>query len=287
MKKRLLWLLSGFLAGTALFSCAPPAGLPQAAAPTVSLDGIPTVSPGGIVTGGLRSGDAAIDRNSIDAILSNERPGLATGWGDERRSHVAFYDFTRAARKPAGMDTIHYNNKAGIAAMTNAPKKVEPMQTAAGGLIEWGVKGRSSFLPTFKEHGWGRRLVEGRPGAEYALVIRNRSRSRLEVVVSVDGLDVLDGKPASTSRRGYLINAGQTLEIEGFRTSSATVAAFKFSSVSNSYANLRHGDTRNVGVIGVAVFTEKGVDPWRTPEAIRRDQARPFAEAPVVRGRRW
>ena len=55
---------------------------------------------------------------------------------------------------------------------------------------------------------------------------------------------------------------GKTLEIEGFRTSTNTVAAFEFSSVSNSYANLRHGNTRNVGVIGIAVFTQKGVNPW-------------------------
>ena len=36
------------------------------------------------------------------------------------------------------------------------------------------------------------------------------------------------------------------------------VAAFEFSGVGASYANLRHGDTRNVGVIGLAVFTERG-----------------------------
>jgi len=51
-----------------------------------------------------------------------------------------------------------------------------------------------------------------------------------------------------------------------------------FSSVSDSYANLKHGDTRNVGVIGLAVFPERGVDPWEgTPPA---SKPRPFAEAP-------
>ena len=33
--------------------------------------------------------------------------------------------------------------------------------------------------------------------------------------------------------------------------------------MAGSYANLRHGDHRNVGVIGLAVFDEKGVDPWK------------------------
>jgi hypothetical protein len=98
-------------------------------------------------------------------------------------------------------------------------------------------------------------------------------------VVSVDGLDVLDGKPASTKRPGYVIAPGATVEIKGFRTSYEAVAAFKFSSVSQSYANTRHGDTRNVGVIGLAAYLEKGTDPWKwMPKEIeQRDTARPFA----------
>ena len=106
--------------------------------------------------------------------------------------------------------------------------------------------------------------------------------STLEIVASVDGLDVMDGKTASFSKRGYLIDPGATLEIDGFRTSTDSVAAFKFSSVANSYANLRHGDTRNVGVIGIAVFTQKGVNPWTwtSSEVKQRGQARAFAEAP-------
>jgi hypothetical protein len=104
----------------------------------------------------------------------------------------------------------------------------------------------------------------------------------IEIIASVDGLDVQDGKTASFSKRGYLIDPGKTLTIDGFRTSLDHVAEFKFSSVSNSYANLRHGDTRNAGVIGIAVFTQKDVDPWTlTPHETKlRDQARPFAEAP-------
>jgi len=95
----------------------------------------------------------------------------------------------------------------------------------------------------------------------------------------VDGLDVLDGKPASTKRPGYVISPGDTVEIKGFRTSYEAVAAFKFSSVSQSYANTRHGDTRNVGVIGLAAYLEQGTDPWKwMPKEIeKRDTANPFA----------
>lgn len=166
--------------------------------------------------------------------------------------------------------------------MTNYKRKVSPMQTAAGELVEWGVKGGMGFLPTFKEGGYGRRLVAGEKNSSYSIVVKNRCKSALEIVASVDGLDVQDGQPASFSKRGYIVEPGKTLEIEGFRTSYSRVAAFKFSSVSNSYANLRHSNTRNVGVIGLAVFTQKNVNPWTwmPQEVDRRSSAKPFATAP-------
>ena len=164
--------------------------------------------------------------------------------------------------------------------MSGAPERVKGMQTAAGELVEWGIKSGFGFLPTYKEG--GRRLISGGAGRSYTIVVRNRSKSSLEIVASVDGLDVMDGKSATYAKRGYLVAPGETLEIDGFRTSRETVAAFNFSSVANSYANMRHGDTRNVGVIGIAVFTQKGVNPWTwMPEEInRRGEARAFAEAP-------
>ena len=243
---------------------------------------------GGAPSAGLRTGDSAIDRNSIDAILNNpdrhkeERPGLATGWGDEKKSELSQGPFTRASSKPAGTDAIYYNDPDGINAMTNNKERVEGMQTAAGDLVEWGVKGGIGFLPTYKEYGYGRRLVAGEHNSTYWIAVKNRCKSALEIVASVDGLDVQDGQPASFSKRGYIVQPGENIEIEGFRTSYSRVAAFKFSSVSNSYANLRHGNTRNVGVIGIAVFTQKNVSPWTwmPVEVNRRGTAKPFASAP-------
>lgn len=233
---------------------------------------------------GNRSGDAAASRNSIDAILSApaERPGLATGWGKEKKSEMYARSFERASKQPAGTDAIYYNDPEGIKAMTSRVSRVSPMQTAAGGLVEWGIKGGTGFLSSYKEWGYGRRLVAGSKDRTYSIVVKNRSKSDLEIVASVDGLDVQDGKSASFSKRGYIVAPGETLEIEGFRTSYSRVAAFKFSSVSNSYANMRHGNTRNVGVIGLAVFTQKNVDPWTwmPREVENRLTAKPFATAP-------
>ena len=218
--------------------------------------------------------------SDLASAPTTARPGLATGWGSERASRMAVKSFVRTSSQPAGTDSIYYNNSEGIKAMSGAPERVKGMQTAAGELVEWGIKSGFGFLPTYKEG--GRRLISGGAGRSYTIVVRNRSKSSLEIVASVDGLDVMDGKSATYAKRGYLVAPGGTLEIDGFRTSRETVAAFNFSSVANSYANMRHGDTRNVGVIGIAVFTQKGVNPWTwMPEEInRRGEARAFAEAP-------
>lgn len=264
MKRDLIRLLAGILAITGLFSCSSQ-GPQYGAAPSAGSDATRESTP-------------------------SERPGLATGWGNEKSSPITGRSFVRASSKPAGTDAIYYNDPEGIKAMAGERERVQPMQQAAGGMVEWGIKGRSGFLSTYKEGSYGllsmgpigRRMVAGEKGSTYSILIKNRSKSTLEIVASVDGLDVKDGKPASFSKRGYLLDPGRSLEIDGFRTSYESVAEFKFSSVSNSYANLRHGDTRNVGVIGLAVFTQKGVDPWTwMPEEVHtRGSAQPFAEAP-------
>jgi hypothetical protein len=48
--------------------------------------------------------------------------------------------------------------------------------------------------------------------------------------------------------------------------------------VRGSYAGQKHGDTRNVGVIGFAFFHERGTNPWpwTREEVERRQDANPF-----------
>jgi hypothetical protein len=153
MKHDTLRLLAGLVAITGLYSCATG---PQNSTTVNGIPADPSQFGSSGVTNGLRSGDNATDRKSIDAILNKreERPGLATGWGNEKASSVTGQSFVRASSKPAGTDVIYYNDKKGIEAMSGSVSKVEGMQTAAGNLVEWGVKGRGGFLATYKE-GYG------------------------------------------------------------------------------------------------------------------------------------
>lgn len=213
------------------------------------------------------------------ATPAEERPGLATGYGDELKDPMRRSSFVRARSKPAGTDSIYYNNRSGIEAMTSYRSKAAGLQKAAGGMVEWGIRSGFGYATSYRSV--GKRFVVGSPGKAYTIVVKNRCRSRVEVVLSVDGLDVMDGRPASFAKRGYLIAPGDTLEVKGWRSGWDTVARFEFSSVGASYANQRHGDARNVGVIGLAVFGEKGVDPWEWMggEVERRRGATPFAVA--------
>lgn len=215
---------------------------------------------------------------------AEERPGLATGFGETEESEWHRQSFVRASSKPVGAGLVFYNDKEGIEAMTGSKRKVGGVETAAGEMIEWGIKGGGfGYLPTYKTYSWGsRRFVMGEMGGHYSIVLKNRCKSRLEVVLSVDGLDVIDGKQAALSKRGYVIGPDETLEVKGWRTSPSTVARFNFTPVKGSYTNLKYGDHRNVGVIGMAVFAEEGVDPWTwmPREVNNRLQADPFATKP-------
>jgi len=101
----------------------------------------------------------------------------------------------------------------------------------------------------------GERYLAGEPGREYEIRLHNRSAQRLLTVTSVDGVNVITGQSASTQQSGYVLDAHDSVQIDGWRKNLAEVAAFYFTSLPDSYA-ARTGRPGNVGVIGVAVFRE-------------------------------
>jgi hypothetical protein len=101
----------------------------------------------------------------------------------------------------------------------------------------------------------GQAYVEGRIGERYVLRIHNRSWRRVEAVISVDGRDAIDGRDAQLGKRGYVIPAYSFIDVDGFRLNRADVAAFRFTTVPDSYT-ARMGTPWKVGVVGVAFFPE-------------------------------
>ncbi len=218
----------------------------------------------------------------------DERPGLATSWGETRYSAVSEVPFERDGSSPTYTAALHYNDPEGAWALAGrgGGYRTEAAVNLGGALI---LSLRNEHGGSFGAYrGGGRTVAIGNRGQRYSIVLENRTNERFEVVVSVDGLDVLDGRPAGYAKRGYLIDAYGAVEIEGFRQSDEAVAAFRFGTVASSYA-ARTGSARDVGVIGVAAFGERGyltrlrvyqqrvyAERMSQDEIVRRQNADPF-----------
>jgi len=204
-----------------------------------------------------------------------DRPGLGTTFGESVYAPISYAPFQRASSAPWAEVLLHYNDAQGIEAhAAYLGARPEPLEVYAGdgSLAVALVDDAGRTLPGLSAG--GRTLIVGEDGARYKIIVRNGTTARFEIVASVDGLDVIDGKPADPGRRGYIVDPHDTLVIDGFRTSDSDVAAFRFGKVADSYAAQTSGD-RNVGVVGMAIFSERGA-VWTPAELGRRDSADPF-----------
>jgi len=125
-----------------------------------------------------------------------------------------------------------------------------------GRLVQVDVYDRASgaALPVYANN--GRNYIEGAPGHEYGVRIRNCTGARVLVVTSVDGVNVISGDTAAPSQTGYVLDPWGYVVITGWRKSMDRTAAFYFTDLGDSYA-ARTGRPQNVGVVGVAVFQER------------------------------
>jgi len=113
----------------------------------------------------------------------------------------------------------------------------------------------------------GRYWVVGTPGQEYGIRVCNSSGARVLAVMSVDGVNVVSGDTASPAQSGYVLGAWECTDINGWRRSLASIAAFYFTTLPDAYAT-RTGRPDNVGVIGLAFFRERPQPvAWHDPPA--------------------
>lgn len=135
--------------------------------------------------------------------------------------------------------------------------------------IEFSVRVKGNRVREFIAPATQQIFIEGRQNSEFSIEVKNNTASDVLAVLSVDGLSVIDGKPASSSGGGYVVKAHSTLDIEGWRVDSGSVAKFIFAGKTghsdDSYVAQIGGDTANKGVIGLAVFAEE----YRPREAFR------------------
>lgn len=92
---------------------------------------------------------------------------------------------------------------------------------------------------------------------EYQIRLTNPWPARRLAVLSVDGINVVDGTDAGYTGPGYVLEAFGSVTVKGFLRSNAECARFTFADAAASYAAGTGRGTKNVGVIGVAVFDER------------------------------
>ena len=84
---------------------------------------------------------------------------------------------------------------------------------AVGRLVDVNLIDRDSGarLPVYRHDGqW---WVAGRPGARYAVELRNTTGAHVLGVMSVDGVNVISGETAGWDQSGYVLSSGQRAPI--------------------------------------------------------------------------
>jgi hypothetical protein len=109
-----------------------------------------------------------------------------------------------------------------------------------------------------------------RMGEEYQIRVWNDGARRVAAVVSVDGLSVITGQPASENGPGYIVAPYSHILIKGWRRNLENVAAFRFVEREKSYASLT-GKPENIGVIGLVAVEERIIHPL--PRLEKKDSA--------------
>lgn len=191
--------------------------------------------------------DAAAEATNNE-VATDEK--LGTKWGDEIDSQVTEVDLKRQSDSPLAEAIVQYADK------NYQGKSVNSISLAAGKISFSVVDDHDNNIPIYRV---GQSyFLSGREGQSYQLKYENNTAKTFEIVASVDGVDVINGREASRSNSGYVLNPHESLKIEGFRKSNSAVASFTFSKPEDSYAaNSDHGSIHNAGVIGTVIYALK------------------------------
>lgn len=152
-----------------------------------------------------------------------------------------------------------------------------------GNLVDVRVRVDGRDTPLFsKSWSWGsqRRYFEAIEGGRYAIELRNLTDRRIGVVMTVDGLNVVNGQRSSLSPTEdmYVLDPYQSAVIRGWRTSLDDVREFVFVDEQRSYASRTGQANGDMGWIRVETFEEQRPLSWRGPGLNYRGGGAPPSE---------
>ena len=157
---------------------------------------------------------------------------------------------------------LYYGNAGSVKSMIESQDdyagRFRGLHRIADGILSVGVKkGPGQWLRTH-ECG-GHLFVEANPGEPCQIVVRNETRNRMEVVVAMDGRDVLTDAPESIHNQGLILAPGEVRVIGGGRDPE-----LKFGPGRPDPARpvIQPWMKSASGSISLSVFHEKGRLPW-------------------------
>jgi hypothetical protein len=203
---------------------------------------------------------------------------------------------TALSIRPAATAALTLALLAGLSAVSaadldaNGARTTRPHLVVDGNLIDVQVKVEGKSAPLyFRPGSWDRHYFEALKGRNYSVVIRNNSGRRVGVLLAVDGLNVVNGERTSLSRHEpmYVLDAYESAEIRGWRTSLDEVRRFVFVNEERSYAERTGQANGDLGWIRVLSFREVEPLGWfrgkETRERDLDDQRAGSDEAPGAR----
>ena len=165
---------------------------------------------------------AAASATSSAAAPAAPAPQLGTQWGEGIESKTRTVVAKRLSDRPDDVASVGYNEASAVRRAVGSNPERRLNLLLADGDVEWSVldeDGRPLPLQRTRRGSGGEDMfrLAGVEGARYTLRFRNLSERSYEVIATVDGLDVLNGKPGSMRNGGYVLRPLQSLTIEGFR----------------------------------------------------------------------
>ncbi|MCD2165553.1 hypothetical protein [Comamonas koreensis] len=204
------------------------------------------------------SGNSALQTQQGKSIVSKSRDVKARRISDQPDDTASLrYIEASSVRRLLGVDTEQHLNL-----------------LLDDGNVEWSVLDENYRAIALQRTNGdsGMFHLAGAEGSNYMLRFHNRSENSYQVIATVDGLDVIGGKPISQmSSGGYMLGPQQWLTIRGFRKSNKEEASFLFSTQGHAYAaNNEAGDIMAIGVISVTLFKVQDVHGTRAAKRISR-----------------
>jgi hypothetical protein len=114
--------------------------------------------------------------------------------------------------------------------------------------------------------GVNRVYAEAIQGAEYRILVHNRTGRRVGLCIAVDGRNIISGAKSwlRNDERMYILDPYASQEYAGWRTGQDRINRFFFTSADDTYAGA-FNDTSAMGVVAVAVFSEVQRRPCPPP----------------------